>query len=162
SYLCTRGFLFCKLPSGRCLAYPGPNLRPMVWFRDALTGDSDCIPTAEGIAREMAREGKVTDVAPSSVTALGVDPKTNQFIRYGLYGGLAFQNAVMGIEVDILRGGLLRAEAAGYPAIGHIHDAGVFEVLQGFGSLEELIAIMCDLPPEYEGLPLTGAGYRGK
>lgn len=162
TYMVAHGFLFCKLPSGRCIAYPDPRLKPMVWFKEKITGESECVPANEGYAREAEGEGKVQSAAPSSVTALGVNSTTNRFERYGLYGGLAFQNIVMGIEVDILRRGLLRAEAAGYPAIGHIHDAGVFEVLKGFGSVDELRAIMCELEPWAEGLPLTGAGYRGK
>jgi len=133
----------------------------MVWFEDALTKDRDCIPAEQGYARERAGEGKVKSNAPASVTALGVNNQTRKFERYGLYGGLAFQNIVMGIEVDILRHGLKKAEAAGYPAIGHIHDAGLFEVPKGFGSVEELTKIMCDLEPWAAGLPLTGAGYRG-
>lgn len=162
SYLVAHNFLFCKLPSGRVIAYPAPKLKPMVWFEDAHTGDRDCIPAEQGYARKRAGEGKVKSNAPSSVTALGVDNQTRKFQRYGLYGGLAFQNIVMGIEVDILRHGLLRAEAGGYPAIGHIHDAGVFEVPEGFGNVPELVRLMCDLPPWAAGLPLTGAGYRDK
>jgi DNA polymerase len=161
-YLVSNGFLFCKLPSGRCIAYPDPRLKPMVWFKEKITGESECIPEAEAYARQRDGEGKVRDAAPAAVTALGVNSTTNRFERYGLYGGLAFQNIVMGIEVDILRHGLLRGEAAGYPAIGHIHDAGLFEVPRGFGSVAELTRIMCDLPPCYADIPLTGAGYRSK
>lgn len=164
TYLVAHNVLWCKLPSGRCIAYPYPRLKPMVWFEEKITGESDCIPSAEGYARQQAGEGKVKSNAPSSVTCMGEVMVGSRpvWMRYGLYGGLGFQNAVMGIEVDILRGGLLRAERAGYPAIGHIHDAGVFEVPRGFGSVKELTAIMCDLPPWADELPLTGAGYRGK
>jgi DNA polymerase len=162
AYLVAHDFLFCRLPSGRAIAYPAPRLRQMVWFKDHLTGDSDCIPAEQGYAREKAGEGKVTDNAPASVTALGVDNNTREFLRYGLYGGLAFQNVVMGIEVDILRHGLKAAEREGYPAVGHIHDAGLFEPPEGFGSVDELRETMCRLPGWAAGLPLTGAGYRSK
>lgn len=161
-YLVAHDTLWCKLPSGRAIAYPVPRLKAMVWFEDGVTGDVDCIPAEQGYARERAGEGKVKNNAPASVTALAVNDRTRKFERYGLYGGLAFQNIVMGIEVDILRHGLKAGERAGYPAIGHIHDAGLFEPREGFGSLAELTAIMCDLPAWAEGLPLTGAGYRSK
>lgn len=43
SYLVARGFLWCRLPSGRCLAYGAPKLNDQVWARiyaPELDGDS--------------------------------------------------------------------------------------------------------------------------
>ena len=160
-YIVAHNFLWCKLPSGRCLAYPAPRLRDMVWFKDAITLENECITAEQGYARQRAGEGRVTGAAKASVTVLGVDNK-NRFLRYGLYGGLIFQNNVMGVEVDVLRHGLKNAERAGYATIGHIHDAGLFEVLRGFGSVRELEAIMCQLPACYASIPLSASGYRSK
>lgn len=161
-YLVHGGFLWCKLPSGRCLAYASPRLRAMVWFKDKITGESECIPAEQGYAREKAGEGKVQSDARPSVTALGVNSVTLKFERFGLYGGLAFENLVQAIAADLLRHGIRLAERAGYPVIGHVHDAIIAEVPRGFDpGAKRFEKLICDLPPWSAGLPLGSSGYSG-
>lgn len=162
SYLVAHNFLWCRLPSGRCLAYAAPRLRQMAWFRDKATGELECVPAEQAYARQAAGEGVVERPAKPSVTALGVNSVTLAFERFGLYGGLAFENIVQAIAADLLRCGLKLAEGAGYPVIGHVHDAIIAEVRRGFGSVDEFVRVICQLSAWAEGLPLTASGFRGK
>lgn len=162
TYLVHDNFLWCRLPSGRCLAYAYPRLKPMVWFWDRTADEVECIPADQGYARERAGEGKVRDYARSAVTALGVNSVTLAFERFALYGGLATENVVQAISADLLREGIKAAERAGYPVIGHVHDEIITEVPRGFGSVADFERTITALPAWAEGLPLTASGFRGK
>lgn len=144
TFLVARGFLWCRLPSGRCLAYGRPQVREVEvpWADKALTPD--------------LREKRPV------VTALGVDSQTKQWVRYPLYGGLLFENVVQAIALDLLDNGLALAEEAGYPVVGHVHDEIIAEVPRGFGDVGAFERLICQLPAWAQGLPLTAGGWRGK
>lgn len=135
AYLVNRGFLWCRLPSGRCLAYGSPRIE------DRLTPWGASKP---------------------SVTALGVDSVTKRWMRFALYGGLLAENVVQAIARDLIANGMLKAEAAGYPIVMTVHDEAVADVPDGFGSLEEFTAVLCDLPEWADGIPLTASGYESQ
>jgi DNA polymerase len=144
SFIVRRGFLWCLLPSGRCLAYGAPAIREVV------------VPWADMEVELEARERR------PAVTFLGVNQQTRQFRREALYGGLIFENVVQAIALDLLDNGLLIAEEAGYNPIFHVHDEIVCEVPQGFGDLAWFERAICELPDWAAGLPLTASGFRGK
>jgi DNA polymerase len=144
SFLRKRGFLWCRLPSGRCLAYGSPAIREME------------VPWADKALTPELREKRPV------VTCLGVDSQSGKLVRYGLYGGLLFENVVQAIALDLLDNGIEIAEAAGYPVVGHVHDEIITEVPRGWGSVAEFETMICRLPPWAEGLPLTASGWRGK
>lgn len=110
---------------------------------------------AKGIARIDG------DTSPKA-TALGVNSVTTKWERFGLYGGLAFENIVQAIARDLLAHGIVKSEGAGYPVIGHVHDEIITEVPRGFGDVAEFERLICELPAWAEGLPLTASGWRGK
>lgn len=162
TYLVAQGFLWCRLPSGRCLAYASPRLKQQVWFYDFTTEEAEVVAAEQGYARERAGEGRVKSEATPAVTALGVNSVTLAFERFGLYGGLAFENIVQAIALDLLNNGLLLAEAAGYPVIGHIHDEIITEVMRGFDpDAKRFEKLICQLPVWAAGLPLGSSGYSG-
>jgi DNA polymerase len=144
SFIVARGFLWCKLPSGRCLAYGAPSIREVEvpWADKALTPD--------------LREKRPV------VTCLGVDSQTRRLVRYALYGGLVFENVVQAIALDLLDHGIELAEGAGYPVVGHVHDEIIAEVPYGWGDLAAFERLICQLPEWARGLPLTAGGWRGK
>jgi DNA polymerase len=173
-YLVARGFLWCRLPSGRCLAYGSPRIKKQVWVK-VKQDDGSWSDVSETMGLEEAeaaeKKGRVAimrndsdgyNYAKSAVTALGVNSVTKKWERFGLYGGLAFENIVQAIARDLLANGIKKAEAAGYPVIGHVHDEILTEVPRGFGSVEEFEALICELPAWAAGLPLTASGWRGK
>ncbi|QIG74346.1 DNA polymerase protein [Rhizobium phage RHph_N65] len=173
-YLVARGFLWCRLPSGRCLAYGSPRIKKQVWVKvkqdDGSWSDvSETMGVEEAEAAE--KKGRVAimrndsgdyNYAKSTVTALGVNSVTKKWERFGLYGGLAFENIVQAIARDLLANGIKKAEAAGYPVIGHVHDEILAEVPRGFGDVGEFEKLICELPDWAAGLPLTAGGWRGK
>jgi DNA polymerase len=135
SYVVKRGFLWCRLPSGRCLAYGGP--------------------------RVEQRKTPWGDTKPS-VTALGVNSVTKKWERFALYGGLATENVVQAIARDLMAQGMLNADRAGYPIVLTVHDEAVADVPNGFGSLAEFERHLCTLPEWASGLPLVAAGYEAQ
>lgn len=166
AYRVAHGFLFARLPSGRCLAYAAPRTKAQVWAKVMLLdgGWSD----AEVMDRDAAERGertgrvKIEGTTSDKVTFLGVDSKTKQWQRGALYGGLIAENNTQAIARDILVNGMFKAEAAGYPIIATVYDEIIAEVPRDFGSVAEFERIICELPVWAEGLPLTAGGWRGK
>lgn len=167
AYLVSKGFLWCRLPSGRCLAYGSPKIKEQVWVKIKLE-DGTWSEVTETMGREEAHRAalkgtvKIERQAKSAVTALGVNSVTKKWERFALYGGLAFENIVQAIARDLLANGIKKAEAAGYPVIAHVHDEIITEVPRGFGDVAEFEALICELPDWAAGLPLTASGWRGK
>lgn len=146
-YLMRKGFLWCRLPSGRCLAYGAPRM-----------GEVE-VPWADKTQEESKREKR------TAVTVLGsvqVSKTKSVFMRYPLYGGILFENIVQAIALDLLENGLAKAEEHGYPVIGHVHDEIITEVPRGWGDVGEFEKLICELPAWADGLPLTASGWRGK
>ena len=102
SFRTAYGFLWMRLPSGRCLAYPAPRISLV----DPPWADNT-LPASE---REKVR----------AVTAL--TPLGKKLVRYPLYGGLLTENAVQATARDLLADAMLRVEAAGYPIVLTVHD----------------------------------------
>ncbi len=167
TYLFAHGALWCRLMSGRCICYNAPRLRDQVWAKLKLE-DGSWTDEAEVCDREEAEKLEVKGLARiegktrQRLTAVGVDAQTQKMTRYGLYGGLHMQNLCLGIESDILRGAMRRVEAAGYEICTHNYDEIVAEAPCGAKSLDEMTAIMLDLPGCYAGLPLSAHGWTGK
>jgi DNA polymerase len=134
-FVVKRGFLWCKLPSSRCLAYGSPKIqdRKQPW-------------------------GAVKAV----VTALGVDSTTKRWLRFALYGGLITENCVQAIARDVMRDGMLAVEAAGYPVVLTVHDEAVAEVDEGFGGVEDFERLLATTAPWAAGLPVVASGFEAK
>lgn len=143
-YRVAHGFLWCQLPSGRCLAYGRPKIQEVE------------APWADKTLPEKKREKK------NSITVLGVDAQTEKWVRFPTYGGSLFNNVVQGSARDILVNGMQNAEAGGYPIVLHTHDEMAAEMPRGKGSVEELSALANRLPAWCLDLPLKASGWRGK
>ena len=144
AFLVRMGFLWCRLPSGRCLAYASPKI-----------GDVE-VPWADKTKPPSEREKR------KAVTALGVNSVTRRFERYTMYSGLYTENCVQAIARDIMANAMLKAEDAGYPIVMTVHDELVAEVRKDFGTVKEFERLICDLPMWAAGLPLTSGGYRAE
>ena len=98
----------------------------------------------------------------NGVTYMGTHTKSRKWTRVQTYGGKLLNNACEGIGRDLLVNGLLNMEAAGYETIMTVHDEGVFEVDESFGSDEEAMRLMT-VPLEWaKGLPVKCEGWREK
>jgi hypothetical protein len=120
------------LPSGRKLAYPFPRL----------------ISNERGepaVVFMDAQQGKWTECRHGQ----------------GAYGGIWCENAVQAVARDLFAAAMPGLEAAGYPIVMHVHDEIVAEVPDGFGSVEEFVAILTT-PSEWAGgLPIAAKGRNG-
>ena len=168
TYLVSNGFLWCRLPSGRCIAYAAPKLKGQVWAKiqnpdGSWPEESEVVEHEVADRLALAGRCKIDGVTKPKVTALGVNSTTQKLERYAVYGGLAMENLCLGIERDILVEGMFNVERAGYPVVMHVYDEAVAEVPRGYGSVEEFCALMCDIDQfRYEGLPISASGWRAK
>lgn len=162
TYLVAKGFLWCRLPSGRCLAYASPRAEQMVKVRLYAKDDKgETVELTEDWPRAKAEKerAQILGEAKSRVTALGVNGVTRKWERYPLGVTILVENVVQAIARDLMANGALKAAAAGYPTIMLVHDEAVCDVPAGFGSVSEYEALLCDLPAWAEGIPLTASGY---
>jgi DNA polymerase len=143
-YVVRKSFLWCLLPSGRCLAYGKPEIRDIE------------VPWSDKTQPARLREKKAT------VTALSVNSVTKRWERSALYGGLLLENIVQAIARDLMCVGIQKAESAGYPVIGHVHDEIITEVPRGWGDVHAFEALICEKPDWANALPLVAEGWRGK
>lgn len=137
-----RGYwLFCRLPSGRAIAYAKPLLRltEMPW-RDA---------NGNPVFRET-----LSFYAESSMS--------KRWEEQHFYGGLAVQNPVQAVARDIMAEAMGRVEAAGYAPVITIHDEVVAEAREGFGSEAEFVRHMLQPPVWADGLPIAAEAWVGK
>lgn len=133
------GTLLCELPSGRFLHYHRAKVSKAP---DRFKRDSYSI-TFEGW-NSNAQKGKVG------------------WITMETYGGRLFENVVQAVAYDIQAEALVRLEQRGYPLVMHTHDEGTAETPVGFGSVEEMEAIMSERPAWASWWPLRSAGWRHK
>ncbi len=128
-------FLYCKLPSGRCLAYADPQIRE--------------ITTKWGTQKE-------------SLTFMGVDALTKQWVRQHTYGGMITENIVQATARDLMCNGMLELEKKGYPLVMTVHDEVIAEIPKNFGSLEEFESILATPPEWAKDYPVIAEGWRGE
>lgn len=165
-YMVKHGFLWARLPSGRCLAYAAPKLKAQVWAKvllpDGTWSDSEVMERDAAERAERKGVVKIEGNTSDKVTFLGVNSKTKRWERSALYGGLLAENNTQAIARDLLVNGMLKAEAAGYPIIATVYDEIITEIPRDFGSLSEFEKLICELPAWADGLPLTAGGFRAK
>jgi DNA polymerase len=97
-----------------------------------------------------------------AVQYMGVDGKTKKWGPQQLYGGLESENNTQAVARDLLAEALFPLETAGYNVVTTIHDEVVTEVPIGFGSVDEVRAIMRRLPKWAADLPIAAEGWRGR
>lgn len=126
-------FLYCKLPSGRTLAYPKARL---------VHGDT---PWGEKRAQ---------------VEYMGLNT-SNQWVAIRTYGGKIVENITQAVCRDIMAEAMLRLEAAGYRILFTVHDEIICETDDNFGSIEEFIKLLTEVPSWAKGFPIKAEGWTG-
>lgn len=101
SYFYDGTFLFCRIPSGRCLAYYEPKV------------SKKTVHKADGTSFEI----------PRSVSYMGTDRESNAWQRIHAHGGLFLENINQAMCRDILWEGVEQIEADdGLTFIGDVYD----------------------------------------
>ncbi len=129
-------WLFCRLPSGRALAYPFPIIKqvytPWDELRDALHYWAE-------------------------------NSMTHQWECVSTYGGSLAENITQAVARDLLAEAMVRVEAAGHAIVLHVHDEIVVETPAAQPlSVEALCALMTEAPAWASGLPIAAAGWQGR
>jgi len=140
AYKVDHDILWCRLPSGRCLAYPSPKITNGVFVNE---------------------DGEEEDTGRPQVAFMGVNAVTKQWGVQRLYGGLQCNNVVQGTAYDLMVEGMFRVEAAGYPIVLTVHDEILSEVDTGFGSVAEFEKLMVPEVEWAEGLPIAVGAWEG-
>lgn len=128
-------FLYCRLPSGRCLTYYKPKI--------------ESVETPWGEMRP-------------ALTFMGINAQTRQWERQSTYGGKIVENITQAVARDLMAEAMLRVEDAGYEMLLTIHDELLSERLKGEGDEKEFAALMAVLPAWAEGLPVKVEGWSGE
>lgn len=93
----------------------------------------------------------------------GVDSMTHKWVETDTYGGKIAENITQRVARNLLRDAMLRADAAGYKIIHHVHDEIVCEVDHPLeADVKAFEALMSELPPWAEGIPVAAEGWVGE
>lgn len=141
-----RSWLHMRLPSGRDIKYYGPR-----WIEPKNIKRPKKLENGYGGFTWVEEEV----IIPGEFRYFGVDSKTHQWIEMTSYGGQLNADADQGFASDLLRNGMLKLEAGEYSLVATVHDEGVCEIGQEFGSIEAAEHCMLDQPAYTAGLPLA-------
>lgn len=129
------GTIPLALPSGRSLTYHNPRIiqRETPW----------------GAMRDTAQVDTLNSV-------------TRQWVSQIIWGGLLTENVVQATARDMMATAMMALEVKGYNVILSVHDEIISEVPDNFGSLDEMIDIMTQVPAWAKGCPINAEGKEGK
>ena len=177
-------YLFMRLPSGRKIAYPKPEIIPQLrWTEVTFVRDEDGELVEEGVMKKLfnpseaqaARlhereiQGKALKEAKKpylkgvrlgeAITIFSQLPKTVHWGRVEIHPGIFCNNQIQGIAGDFMATGLLNAEANGYPTLMIIHDEDLAEYNPSeYRSPDHFVKCLTKLPAWAEGMPLAAEG----
>lgn len=172
-------YLFMRLPSGRKLAYPQPQLTPQLVWREEKVELADDIdeegkpiqvrkvisseqkklfnPTAEQVAKVKQKHPKAR--MSEAITFFGQIPMKAMWGRVATYGGSLVENATQAIAADFMAHGAINAARAGYKIVALIHDEALSEYDPLAGqSADHFVQCLTKLPAWAEGMPLAAEG----
>lgn len=131
-------FLRCKLPSGRSIFYPYPRVE----WRKTPWGKQKAV-----------------------LVFKANDTFTRKWSDQEYYGGKGAENVTQASASDVMRFSIITTEEAGYENVLSVHDEGVAETDEDFGSEEEFHERFTTPPPwslpqgNRLGLPIAASGW---
>jgi DNA polymerase len=142
--------LFMRLPSGRRLCYPKPEI---VWrdrlITDPLTDEPVIDPDT---GKQMIKRSE-------GITFWGQLPKSVHYGRCHLYGGLIVENGTQATAADVMSNGARNAESKGYEIAMLVHDeAPSYYAPERGQSIGEYCTLLTTLPKWADGLPIEAEG----
>lgn len=184
SFFCTHTagmkFLFMKLPSGRKLAYPQPELVPQLMWQETKLVSTEETDKETGEVRQVVKEvggdykkilnpttkqiAQVKEKYPKArmgeaITFFGQIPLKQTWGRIATHKGVFCNNQIQGIAGDFMANGLINCEARGYETYSIIHDEDLSAYSPELGqTAEEFTQLLTKLPAWGEGMPLAAEG----
>jgi DNA polymerase bacteriophage-type len=126
------GIWFCiRLPSGRLLRYPYPEVQNTLRFRKPV--------------KKLTYRSEIK----------------GKWVREGTYGGKLVENIVQAIARDLMVNACFNAEAKGYKIVGTVHDELIALVDEGFGNPHELEDVLRMKPKWATDCPVNAEGWEG-
>lgn len=136
SWYVSNGFLWCKLPSGRRLAYAQPTVE---WLPPPWGG-------------EPVR----------SLCHWGINSYSRKWEKQRTYGGKLTENAIQAISRDLMADAMLRIDGTGiWDIVLSVHDELIAERDADKGSNEGFCSLMAMTPRWAEGCPIKVEGWAG-
>ena len=133
------GFLYARLPSGRCLAYCHPKIENVL--------------TPWGAKKE-------------ALTFMSVNPVSKKWERGSTYGGAIAENLTQAVARDLMADAMLRVERNGYDVLLTIHDELITEISEDHPDskfeFHNFGCLMSDSPKWADGLPIKVETWKGK
>jgi DNA polymerase len=134
-----KSMLRVRLPSGRYLTYLQPEVEESEFTTKGKTYKKDVL------------------------SYMGLDQTTRQWVRMPTRGGHLTENLCQAVARDILKEGLLLADAKGMEIVAHVHDEIVAQIPEnGLLSHQDLVDCMKTVPAWAPGLPLDAEGFESK
>ena len=155
-----RTWLRMKLPSGRYLCYPDPEIVQDICPRCDGHGEIEHDFEGHQITMKCPDCGGHGTLGSGHITYMGVDQYTRQWKRLETYYGKIVENWTQAVARDVFFAGLRRARDAGYRSVLRVHDELVAEVRRGSGLTNEKLAELMATNDSWNvGLPLAAAGF---
>ena len=140
-------FLWCRLPSGRVLCYPYPEMHEVTtpWGeqKDSLT--------------------YMTVVSNVKAKIIPDENASGTWKRISTYGGSICENLCQAVARDLLASAMLRLSQRGARITAHVHDEVVVEVDSSApeDAVQQIEKMFAEAPAWAIGLPLAAEGWRG-
>ncbi len=139
-------YLTMRLPSGRRLYYPKPEIREVFKKYDEEEMQEEPWKRQEG--------GYTTE----SICFYGKQMNGVHWGRVYTWGSRLFENAVQATGADLLNRGCVEAERQGFPICMIVHDQALCETDKAKGDLDQFTAALCTKDDWAHDFPLTAAG----
>ncbi len=95
-----------------------------------------------------------------SLTHMGIDSKTNSYVRQTTWGGTLVENVVQATARDLMVNGMFNVEGEDYKVLLTVHDEVMSEKEIGKGSVEEYDSLLSTTPDWAKGCPITAKGWK--
>ena len=165
-------FLWCRLPSGRLLAYyqPSCNTKKLLCYKTPQTIHTPELmflynPLDYETKQAFFDEARKANAEPYEFSAInisffGTDSKTRKWCKQETYGGKLVENITQAVARDIMAEAMLKLEKEGYNIVLTVHDEIISEVANG--DVERFKTIMENAPEWAKTLPITVEAYEAE
>jgi DNA polymerase len=161
-------FLWCKLPSGRTLAYYSPVCKAKKVLCYSIDGANGATTTEvyneviHGDKQKFLSEARRLGAEPyefdsTVIGFLGTDSKTRKWCNQYTYGAKLVENIAQAVSRDIMAHSMLELEKENYDIVLTVHDEIISETESG--TVEQFKTLMEKTPNWANGLPVSVEAY---